>query len=230
MTRRGERPSARARRAAVALQARLLDGVLGQQASSTELHDERLDAVLDVLRGAGVRSVLDLGCGSGALLARLVEDERFARIVGVDASAEALATAERRLGAAGAEGRWELRHGSFLDPAPELAGLGAAVLVEALEHVAPGELSRVERAVFGVLRPALVVLTTPNRDYNVRYGLAEGELRHPDHRFEWTRGRFRDWARSVGGRNGYAPEVSDVGRGDPLLGAPTQMGVFRRLG
>lgn len=207
---------------------RLPEGILGQEETSTELHEERLDAVLGVLRRAGAATVLDLGCGAGALLRRLVADARFARVVGVDLSHEALLVAERALAAAGAPERWELRHGSLMDADPALAGFDAAVLVEALEHVAPGELSRVERAVFGVLRPALVVLTTPNRDYNERYGLAEGELRHPDHRFEWTRGRFRAWAESVAGRNGYAAEVSDVGRGDPLLGAPTQMAVFRR--
>lgn len=203
------------------------DGVLGQQESSTGLHDERLDAVLDVLRAHHVETVLDLGCGSGSLLARLAEDRRFTRIAGVDSSALALETAARRLATAAEPRRWTLHHGSFLDPDPALAGFDAAVLVEAVEHVAPGELSRLERAVWGTLRPRLVVLTTPNRDYNPRYGLAEGELRHPDHRFEWSRARFRAWAASVAERTGYAAETRDVGRADPLLGSPTQMGVFR---
>jgi small RNA 2'-O-methyltransferase len=218
----------RDRRLAAALKERAPETVRGQEPSSSELHEERLEAVLEVLREHGSSSVLDLGCGSGALLLRLAADPRFRRIVGVDASIQALGVAERALGA-GME-RVSLVHGSFLDPRPELAGFDAAVLVEALEHVEPEHLSRLEAVVFGGMRPERVVLTTPNREYNVRYGLAEGELRHADHRFEWDRGRFRAWADGVAARNGYGARVVDVGRADPLLGSPTQMAVFRRGG
>ena len=45
-----------------------------------------------------------------------------------------------------------------------------------------------------------VVLTTPNREYNVKWEtLAAGSFRHPDHRFEWTRPEFQDWAKGVAG-------------------------------
>lgn len=220
------RETRRARRLAAALRERPPEPVRGQGAASSELHEERLDAVLGVLRLHGAASVLDLGCGSGSLLRRLAADRRFSRIVGVDASIQALAVAERELGDAG--GRVSLVHGSFLEADPRLAGFDAAVLVEALEHVEPAHLSRLEAAVFGALRPGLVVLTTPNREYNVRFGLAEGELRHADHRFEWDRRRLRAWTEGVAARNGYAAKVRDVGRADPLLGSPTQMAVFRR--
>ena len=33
--------------------------------------------------------------------------------------------------------------------------------------------------------------------------MAAGALRHPDHRFEWTRAEFETWARSVAERFGY---------------------------
>ena len=48
------------------------------------------------------------------------------------------------------------------------------------------------------------MVSTPNAEYNARYrGLAPGAMRHPDHRFEWTRAEFRDWAAGVAGRRGY---------------------------
>lgn len=228
-----ERPGRRERRGARARKewtAGVLPGpVRGQRETSSLLHEERLDAVMDVLRAAGARTVVDLGCGSGALLQRLAAEPRFTRIVGVDASTEALATAERLLAPLD-PARLSLRHGSFLAPDAELAGFDAAVMVEAVEHVDPAHLSRLERGVFAALRPRLVVLTTPNRDYNARLGLAEGDLRHADHRFEWSRARFRAWAGGVAARNGFAAEFRDVGRSDPLLGSATQMAVFRRAG
>jgi hypothetical protein len=58
--------------------------------------------------------------------------------------------------------------------------------------------------------------------------LAAGTMRHRDHRFEWTRHEFVDWATSVGDRTGYAVRFLPVGQDDPVVGPPTQMAVFRR--
>ena len=49
-----------------------------------------------------------------------------------------------------------------------------------------------------------MVLTTPNAEYNVQFELAGGQFRHRDHRFEWTRAEFREWAQGIGDRFGYA--------------------------
>jgi hypothetical protein len=58
--------------------------------------------------------------------------------------------------------------------------------------------------------------------------MAAGALRHPDHRFEWTRAEFQDWTRGVGQRQGYAVRYLPVGQDDPEVGPPTQMAVFTR--
>jgi small RNA 2'-O-methyltransferase len=200
----------------------------GQDETKSPLHEERLDAVVRALIASGARTVVDLGCGSGSLVRRLAAEPAFTRIVGVDTSLEALRVAERTLGGAVDGDRVVLRYGSFTEPDDDLRGFDAAALVETIEHVEPSQLSRVERAVFARLRPGAVVITTPNSEYNVRFGLAEGELRHADHRFEWPRARFRSWAEGVGERNGYRVSSGDIGPADPLLGSPTQMAVFVR--
>jgi hypothetical protein len=70
-------------------------------------------------------------------------------------------------------------------------------------------------------------VTTPNVECNVRYeGLAEGARRHPDHRFEWTRAQFREWAGRVAGAYGYRVRHLAVGDDDPEVGPPTQLAVF----
>ena len=58
--------------------------------------------------------------------------------------------------------------------------------------------------------------------------LQPGRFRHPDHRFEWSRAAFRQWADTVGVGHGYTAVHSDIGPVDPELGAPTQMAVFSR--
>ena len=52
-------------------------------------------------------------------------------------------------------------------------------------------------------------------------------MRHPDHRFEWTRAEFAAWA-ARRGRDGTATRssVAAVGDDDPEVGPPTQMAVF----
>jgi hypothetical protein len=98
-----------------------------------------------------------------------------------------------------------------------------------VEHLDPPRLAAFERVVFEFARPGLVVLTTPNCEYNVRFEtLPAGALRHPDHRFEWTRAEFQAWANRVAARFGYRVTFRAVGPEDAQVGAPTQMGVFVR--
>jgi small RNA 2'-O-methyltransferase len=192
------------------------------------LHEARIEAVVDVLHRHAARSVADLGCGAGALLVRLAADPAFARLAGFDRSAAAVAAARRQqaLAPALAAGRLSLDCASFLSPLPVDGVYDAAVLLEALEHVPPQQLSLLERAVFRMLRPRVVVVTTPNIEYNPLYGLPPGRLRHPDHHFEWAHARFRDWALGVAGRHGFEAALSGIGPVDAWLGAPTQMVVF----
>ncbi|NLG24183.1 MAG: 3' terminal RNA ribose 2'-O-methyltransferase Hen1, partial [Clostridiales bacterium] len=84
---------------------------------------------------------------------------------------------------------------------------------------------------FGYASPRTVVVTTPNAEYNRHYeGMAPGAMRHPDHRFEWTRAQFRDWAGRACERFGYTVTYAEVGPIDEAVGAPTQMGVFTKCG
>ncbi|MFG3505499.1 3' terminal RNA ribose 2'-O-methyltransferase Hen1 [Streptomyces sp. NPDC047821] len=197
------------------------------------LAEQRREAILRALRAAGASTVLDLGCGQGQLVQALLQDVRFTRVVGVDVSVRALTVAARRLrlermGERQAA-RVKLIQGSLTYTDKRLKGYDAAVLSEVVEHLDLPRLPALEYAVFGSARPATVIVTTPNVEYNVRWEtLPAGHVRHGDHRFEWTREEFRDWARGVGERHGYGVEFVPVGPDDPEVGPPTQMAVFAR--
>lgn len=197
------------------------------------LHDQRLDATIEALRASGARRVLDLGCGEGQLLARLLDDPHFTEIVGMDVSVRALETAADRLGLdrlpAAQRERISLLHGSLTYRDRRLHGFEAAAVVEVVEHLDPWRLAAFERVLFGDARPETTVLTTPNRDYNVRLGaVGAGALRHPDHRFEWSRDEFLAWATAVGERHGYRVEVRGVGADDSEVGTASQLAIFTR--
>ena len=195
------------------------------------LNTQRHEAVLQALIDLDAHSVIDLGCGPGALLTTLVKDWRFDRIAGVDVSARSLQTASRRLrldrmGERQAA-RVELFQGALTYEDPRFAGYDAAVLMEVVEHVDPPRLPALEQVVFGAAQPAAVVVTTPNAEYNQLYEGLTG-MRHPDHRFEWTRAEFADWCDRVCAAHGYVVEHRGVGDVHAELGTPTQLGVFRR--
>jgi 3' terminal RNA ribose 2'-O-methyltransferase Hen1 len=197
------------------------------------LNEKRLGAVVSVLKARGATRVLDLGCGSGKLIQALLKEPQFAEIAGVDISHRALETAASRLKLERLAPRQRERVRLFQTALTyrdrRLADFDAAAVVEVIEHLDRPRLQAFERVVFEHARPSAVALTTPNREYNVRFdGLPAGNFRHRDHRFEWTRREFEDWAGEVAGRFGYGVRFLPIGPEDPEVGAPTQMAVFER--
>jgi hypothetical protein len=63
--------------------------------------------------------------------------------------------------------RIKLLHGSLIYRDRRLPGYDAAAIVEVVEHLDPPRLAAFERTIFEFARPRTVVLTTPNREYNV---------------------------------------------------------------
>jgi 3' terminal RNA ribose 2'-O-methyltransferase Hen1 len=206
------------------------EGVLEERIS---LNQQRLGAVLAALRSSGAKRVLDLGCGEGRLLSALLADTAFAEIVGVDVSPRVLEKAAERLRLETMAGRKreriKLLQGSLMYRDARLAGYDAAAVVEVVEHLDPPRLAAFERVLFQQAKPATVVMTTPNREYNVKFEtMPAGTFRHKDHRFEWTRAEFQSWAGQVAATHGYGVTFLPVGPEDAAVGAPTQMGIFRR--
>lgn len=209
------------------------------------LNTQRLATVLAALRGCEAQSVIDVGCGEGKLLRLLLDDRgasasgrsQFQRIVGMDVSLRSLKIAAERLRLdrlpPTKRQRITLMHGSLMYRDARLrvdaaTPFDAATCVEVIEHLDAPRLAAFERVLFEFAQPRTVIITTPNREYNVKWEtLPAGRLRHRDHRFEWTRAEFQAWAGGVAERFGYTVRFLPIGPEDATVGAPTQMGVFR---
>ncbi len=157
--------------------------------------------------------------------------KQFQKILGVDASVRALEIAAERLHLERMPPRQreriELLHGALTYRDRRLEGYDAAAVIEVIEHLDPPRLGAFEKALFACARPGTVVVTTPNREYNIKFdNLTAAGFRHGDHRFEWTRAEFRDWAGRVAETHGYEAAFQGIGEEDPELGQPTQMAVF----
>ena len=198
---------------------------------SISLNEQRIGSVLAALKASGATRVLDLGCGEGRLLQALLKEKQFAEIVGMDVSHRALEIAHERLHydrlPPALKERLRLIHGSLIYRDQRLAGFDAAAVVEVIEHLDAPRLAAFERVLFECAKPKHIVITTPNREYNVKWEtLPAGKFRHRDHRFEWTRGEFQEWANRIAARFGYNVRFLPVGPEDLAVGSPTQMGVF----
>lgn len=195
------------------------------------LHQQRLGVVLATLKGSGAQRVIDLGCGEGKLLALLLKERQFTHILGMDVSYRALEVAAERLNLdrlpPKQRERISLMHGSLMYRDSRLSGFDAAAVVEVIEHLDPPRLAAFERVLFEFARPRLIAITTPNAEYNVKWeSLPAGKFRHRDHRFEWTRVEFQAWAQRICEQFGYTVRFLPIGDEDPVVGAPSQMGVF----
>jgi 3' terminal RNA ribose 2'-O-methyltransferase Hen1 len=197
------------------------------------LNEQRLGTVIAALKASGATRVMDLGCGEGRLLQALLKEKQFTEIAGMDVSHRALEIAKERLHfdrmPSLQKERLRLMHGSLIYRDQRLAGFDAAAVVEVIEHLDTPRLAAFQRVLFECARPATIVVTTPNREYNVKWEtLPAGKLRHRDHRFEWTRAEFQEWANHVANSFGYKTRFLPVGPEDATVGPPTQMAIFTK--
>lgn len=158
----------------------------------------------------------------------------FNEIVGIDVSTASLENAKRRLRLESMleqqKERIKLRHGALTYRDQRIEGYDAAALLEVIEDLDADRLEALEWAVFEFAQSDHVIITPPNREYNVKIdGMQSGQLRHADHRFVRTREEFKRWALPVADRFGYGIGITGIGEVDSLCGAPTQMPVFSRV-
>ncbi|KAJ1660785.1 hypothetical protein IWQ61_000320 [Dispira simplex] len=214
---------------------------------------QRNGHVLDlVTQSPNVQTVLDMGCGEGALLKLLgdyVGDNVLTTLYGLDVDDSALATARY----------WYLDHvlesgdlrpsplgialyrGSLATYNPEFYHLDCITCVEVVEHLPPGVLDQVLPMVLGKYQPRQFIVTTPNVEFNVhfpdlQYGTPAAVLRNDDHKFEWTRAEFRAWCEQGAADYGYSVTYDGVGeaqgeRFNPQVGDVgycTQIAIFQR--
>jgi 3' terminal RNA ribose 2'-O-methyltransferase Hen1 len=197
------------------------------------LNNQRMDAVVRELRQLSAIRVADLGCGEGRLVGQVLKEvSSVEKIIGVDVSIRSLQRATKRLHfdtmSPSMRKRVDLIQGALTYKDKRLAGCDTVTLIEVIEHVDKPRLDALERATFVGIAPRNLIVTTPNIEYNVLFESLGDSLRHRDHRFEWTRAEFSEWAESVALRNGYTVRYEPIGPVHEIHGPPTQMAIFTR--
>ncbi|KAI7863427.1 hypothetical protein BDF14DRAFT_1745483 [Spinellus fusiger] len=222
-------------------------------AFSPHLWRQRRSYVHDCLRENKVTSVLDYGCGEAALLSYLIpvspnhDDTPILRLAGIDVDTECVRTAIEECRPWERDKR-ELREhplcvdiyqGSLHAVDRRFCEYEALVCAEVIEHLSSHVLSTFFQVTMGAYRPKLMIVTTPNAEYNVhfpqlRYGTVEATFRHDDHKFEWTRHEFETWCQQAAHQYGYSAAFDGIGiqvgkKYDPKIGHCTQVCVFKDI-
>ncbi|GJJ73882.1 small RNA 2'-O-methyltransferase [Entomortierella parvispora] len=232
-----------------------IDAVAATEASEEArffppLWQQRRNLARSILDKEHATSIIDFGCGEAALTSFLISetdgDYPVTRLAGVDMDADSLAQASHQCQPQDYELgenvrvhnlEVELFKGSVAQADKRLLGFDALACMEVVEHLDPEVLDEFWGVVLGTLKPKLVIVSTPNAEFNIyfpqlNYGTENAILRNDDHRFEWTRQEFQTWCQEAADKYGYSVEFTGVGRllnQDPLVGCCTQVGVLRDM-
>ena len=192
------------------------------------LNAQRLETVVTVLR-SGARRVLDLGCGAGSSLdapagpkSNVFSGRRLVPVARDGAAAIHLD--EMAPGNGAGEAHPRLAHVSR----PRLEGFDAAAVGRGDRAYRSALASGFERVLFGYAHPGSVIVTTPERRYNVRFDGFPSASCATATTDSSGRGRVRRLGAAVADLNGYASSCRGSARGR-RVGQPTQMAVFTAM-
>ncbi|KAM0789794.1 hypothetical protein ACM66B_006646 [Microbotryomycetes sp. NB124-2] len=129
--------------------------------------------------------------------------------------------------------RWEelsveLYEGGVEVYSPALERIEAMIASEVIEHMTPGAFKKFGSTVLGLYGPRLVIVTTPNHEFNPYFVSSSSEdeeanrfpdptgrtkrvFRDEDHRFEMTRAEFEEWAKRQADEWDYEVTFTGVG-------------------
>ncbi|APB77469.1 3' terminal RNA ribose 2'-O-methyltransferase Hen1 [Paenibacillus polymyxa] len=204
----------------------------GKQKPTVRLNELRYQAIMDVIRKLPRRQkIVDFGSGEGKLSARMARMTGIEEIWAVEPSAYAQVRAMERFA------KLE-RHTDAIIPTPmmgslfyydeQLRGKDVMILCEVIEHVDEHRLNRVMKTIVTEYQPNVLIVTTPNREYNEVYRMNQQELRHGDHRFEWNRSEFQEQCEQWIEEAPYSVALKGIGEEIEGFGQPTQMAIFTR--
>ncbi|MGE7912771.1 methyltransferase domain-containing protein [Lysinibacillus xylanilyticus] len=137
-------------------------------------------------------TIVDLGSGEGKLSSLLAYVEGIDELLAVEPSEAAIKKAIKR---------FEKLEKAYVIPKATWGSLfyydarlqhkDVIVLCEVIEHINEERLPKIMSLLLSQYSPQTLIVTTPNAEYNAVYEL--DEMRHDDHRFEWTRSQFQKW-------------------------------------
>jgi 2-polyprenyl-3-methyl-5-hydroxy-6-metoxy-1,4-benzoquinol methylase len=175
-----------------------------------DTRQQRFDAVREALSKDRAETLFDIGCGEMYLSLKLMQ--AYEQIFAIDADPEICTINSAKVRARQIENVHPIE--ALVDEdwiQGSLLFEGADILMsEVLEHIEKKEAMKTLRAALKA-QPNRIVVTVPNKDFNVYYGFEGDEMRHDDHKWEPTFEEFSDDMVVVAAEAGYDVAVTPVG-------------------
>lgn len=194
--------------------------------ATQSLNTIRYEAIVQEVKSLPHATIVDLGSGEGKLSERLAMLDGVQELLAVEPSITANRLATKRFEDLEVATVPRIHWGSLFYYDPELVGKDILILCEVIEHIDAERLKKVMHTIFKLYTPKSVIMTTPNAEFNAVYAI---DLRHDDHRFEWTRAEFEAWCKQMTDDTPYFLTFKGIGDIHPIYGTPTQMCIARRL-
>lgn len=206
------------------------------------VYRRRYAAVFELAKKHQAKKILDFGCAEAKLVKFLISQEtlpHMEELVGVDINRELLEENMFRIKPLISDYlrprshpfKVSLYQGSVAEADERFVDFDLVACIELIEHLEPDVLDSMPEAVFGLLCPKVVIVTTPNVEFNVLFPNLEG-FRHYDHKFEWTRAEFQEWSNNQAREYNYSVTFDGIApgpEGTEHLGCCSQVAVFERI-
>ncbi|KAK4516642.1 uncharacterized protein ATC70_011619 [Mucor velutinosus] len=193
---------------------------------SPPLWRQRRAFIQDILNQHNIETIIDYGCGEAAVLSFLISatENKLTKIAGIDIDPKVLQEAVERCLPYKSDFEQlrprplviDIYQGSVGVADDRLKNYQAIVCSEVIEHVYPDVLDAFLELTLGVYHPKVLIVTTPNGEYNVnfpdlKYNTPESIFRHDDHKFEWTRKEFESWCEEGAKKYNYNTAYHGIG-------------------
>lgn len=206
------------------------------------VYRQRYAAVCELVKKQQAKKVLDFGCAEAKLVKALICQDNLIHLeelVGVDIDQQLLEESKFRIRPFTADYlrprthpfQVSLYQGSIAEADERFIDFDIIACIELIEHLQPDILDLMPEAVFGQLSPKVVIVTTPNVEFNVLFPDLKG-FRHYDHKFEWTRAEFQEWSNTQALKYNYTVTFDGIAagpKGTEHLGCCSQVAVFERI-
>ncbi|MFC7687894.1 3' terminal RNA ribose 2'-O-methyltransferase Hen1 [Ureibacillus sp. GCM10028918] len=196
-----------------------------------KLNDLRYEKIISKIDQLNFKeSIVDFGSGEGKLSEKLGFVSGVKEILAVEPSESETLKALKRFEKVEKGEHFNMPKqimGSLFYYDERLKNKDIIILCEVIEHIDEERLPKIMRTILQDYRPRVLLMTTPNQEYNAVYGMDEG-YRHPDHRFEWSRDEFYKWCQRQDEHSNYDITFEGIGEEHEIYGTPTQMALFTR--
>lgn len=192
--------------------------------SKHSLNIQRYEMIAKKVAALHPKKVIDMGAGEGKLSKILAQNTSISQLYSVDPSNHAITQMKRSFADENFVITPTIKWGSLYYEDETFSQADVFILCEVIEHINEERLPQIMKLITQNYTPKHLIITTPNAEYNAVYNL--DDMRHDDHRFEWTRQQFQIWCQNIAPN--YNCEFSGIGDVHEQHGTPTQMCIMTR--